>query len=251
MQIQKKNVVQVRKYTDYYKITVCKSIISGKKDSLKNVEKKKHDKKLENNISRAKRNVMEKAICNDWDFFLTLTLDPEKYQRDDLKRYIKDLGQFIRDYRKSHQTDVKYLLIPELHKDGKNWHMHGLIKGLDVATDIEPHPIKKLRNKGYVNWVSYANKFGYCSLGSIQDDIKVSMYITKYITKDLSHSVTERNAKLYYCSRGLNKAELVSEGQLYEYIKFQMAYEGRFTKSQFVDNYEFFKQYYKEYNKDE
>lgn len=248
MQTQRKNVVQIRKYTDYYKITVCKSIISGKKENQKEVEKQKHEKKLENNISRAKRNVLEKAICNQWDFFVTLTLDPEKYNRDDLKGFIKDLSQFIRNYRRDHKTDVKYLLIPELHKDGKNWHMHGLISGLDVNTDIEPHPVKRLRGKGYVNWVSYAKRFGFCSLGRIQDDIKVSMYITKYITKDLDHSVSERNAKLYYCSRGLKTSELVSEGCLYDSINFEMAFEGRFSKSQFVDNYEFFKEYYKEYN---
>lgn len=57
------------------------------------------DVKSENNISRAKSRVFELALCNEWDIFLTFTLDPKKYDRDDLKKFQKDLGQFIRDYK--------------------------------------------------------------------------------------------------------------------------------------------------------
>ncbi|MEG0378370.1 MAG: hypothetical protein RR614_07815, partial [Eubacterium sp.] len=184
-----------------------------------------------------------KALCNDWDFFITLTLDPLKYNRSDLKTYIKDLGQFIRDARKKYQTDIKYLLIPELHKDGENWHMHGLLSGLSW-NDIAPHPIKKMSNKGYFVWSSYADKFGFCSIAPIQDPAKVSLYITKYISKDLNKSVTDVNRKMYYCSRGLKTAEVVSEGQLYEPLEFNMAFEGLFTKSQFVESYDWFKRFY-------
>lgn len=35
------------------------------------------DVKSENNISRAKSRVFELALCNEWDIFLTFTLDPK------------------------------------------------------------------------------------------------------------------------------------------------------------------------------
>lgn len=246
MQTQKKQVVQIKKFRDCYKITVCKTLIYGKKD-LKPIRQKGsvNSKKLNNNISRAKKMVLEYALCNDWDFFITLTLDPKKYNRSDLKTFIKDLGQFIRDSRKKHQTDIKYLLIPELHKDGQNWHIHGLIRGLSW-NDIEPHPVKKLSDKGYFNWVSYAKKFGFCSIGAIKDPVKVSMYVTKYLSKDLDKSVTEVNSKLYYNSRGLKTAEVVSEGRLLNPLPFKMAFEGLFTKSQFAESYDWFKAFYLE-----
>ena len=87
------------------------------------------DVKSENNISRAKSRVFELALCNEWDIFLTFTLDPKKYDRDDLKKFQKDLGQFIRDYNKKYNLCIKYLLIPEEHKKG-GWHLHGFLMGL-------------------------------------------------------------------------------------------------------------------------
>lgn len=56
MQKQKKQVVQIKKFRDCYKITVCKTLIYGKKD-LKTMRQKGsvNSKKLNNNISRAKK----------------------------------------------------------------------------------------------------------------------------------------------------------------------------------------------------
>lgn len=243
MQTQLKNVVQIKKFSKNYKITICKSIIKGTQDKPKAIKKRgtANKEKLANNISRAKNRVMEYALCNEWDYFITLTLNPQKYKRDDLKTYIKDLGQFIRDYRKKHHTSVDYLLIPELHQDGKNWHMHGLIKGIK---DFESHPVKPLALKGYLNWISYGKKFGFNSIGKIKDPVRVSMYIRKYITKDLGKSVSTLNHKMYYNSRGLKKAEKISEGQLFEPLNFKMDFEGQFTSAQFVNDWEWFKPYY-------
>lgn len=247
MQTIRKNVVQVKKFRDNYKITVCNVLISGNQETktIKRQRGKANNRKLDNNISRAKKQILEKALCNDWDFFCTLTLSPKRYQRDDLKKFIKDLGQLIRDSRKKYQADIQYLLIPELHADGKNWHMHGLLKGLPFDCIGIPEN-REMSEKGYFIWEDYNAKFGYCSIGAIKDQMRVSMYITKYITKDLSKAVTGLNSKLYYCSRGLKTAEVVSEGQLYHPVPFEMAYQGQFSKSQFVDDYTFFKQFYKE-----
>ncbi|MEG2311513.1 MAG: hypothetical protein RSB72_02310 [Bacilli bacterium] len=245
MQYKIKNAVQIKKFSDYYKITVCKNITKGKK-STKFVPKGKggNNKKLSNSISRSKKQVLEKALCNEWLWFATLTLDPKKYVRDDLKTFIKDLGQFIRDQRKKYKdVKIKYLLIPELHADGKNWHLHGLFSDIPIA-DIEPHPLKKLSEKGYINWVTYQDQFGFNSLGAVKDPVKCSMYITKYISKDLDKAVTALDQKLYYCSRGLKTAEIVAQGRLTQPINFKMAFEGLYSKSQFVDDYEFFKCYY-------
>ena len=90
-----------------------------------------HSEKLEESIIRTRSRIYELAICNEWDFFVTLTLDKSKYDRMDLKKYRKDLAQFIRDYNKKYKINIKYLLIPEMHKDGA-WHMHGLIIGLPI-----------------------------------------------------------------------------------------------------------------------
>lgn len=165
-----------------------------------------NDSKLSNNISRAKSKVKEYALCNDFDFFVTLTIDPVKYDRYDLKKYYKDLSKFFNNYSSNHKSKIKYILIPEMHKDGA-WHMHGLIKGI-----LDKHLTKN--QNGYLDWKQYSKKFGYISLDKIKDKEKVSSYITKYITKDLSNTVQELNAHMYYCSKGLNKAKEIKRGTL-------------------------------------
>ena len=172
--------------------------------------------KLNNNLVRAKTVIREYALCNEFEYFITFTLDKKKYNRYDLKTYIKDLGQFIRDYRKKYNKDIQYLIIPERHKDGA-WHLHGLIKGIDnshlVNFDLIPGAPGKLKNKEYYNFELYAKKFGFCSLGKIKDINKISSYITKYINKELGNGLDLGN-KSYYCSRGLKKAEQIKKGHL-------------------------------------
>lgn len=166
-----------------------------------------NDNKLEENIIRAKSKVKEYALCNAWDYFVTLTINPKKYDRTKLDCYYKDFSQWLRDYRKKYSCDIKYLFIPELHKDGVSWHMHGFLMGLPLNHLCE-------NSHGYLDWFAYQEKFGYCSIDFIHDKGKCANYITKYISKDLDKSVTKLNSKMYYCSRGLKKAIEIKRGQL-------------------------------------
>ena len=167
-----------------------------------------NDKKLDNNISRARTKIFEYAICNDFDYFVTLTVNNDFLDRYDLKAYIKKLGQFIRDYRKKHNVNIQYLLIPEKHTDGA-WHMHGLIKGI-------PREHLSLNKYGYKDWEEYSKRFGYISIDEIRNQVAVSKYITKYISKSINTGggVTEKESKMYYNSRGLKRPKKVYEGTL-------------------------------------
>jgi hypothetical protein len=176
-----------------------------------------NDDKLECNISRAKSRVLEISLCNDFDYFVTLTLDRKKYERKDLEKFKKDLGIFIKNYNRNYKTKIKYVLVPEQHKDGA-WHMHGLLKGMDethlVMFDKIPEAPLKLKGKDYYNWTKYADKFGFCSLGKIKNREAAAKYITKYISKDIAKSVKELGAHLYYCSKGLKQAQVIKKGTL-------------------------------------
>lgn len=181
-----------------------------------------NEKKLRESISRSKNKIFEYAMCNDFDYFVTFTLDQTKYNRTDLKTFIKDLGQFVRDYRKKYKKDFQYLFIPELHQDKKSWHIHGLIKGIEfnqlqeLTLDMYlPDKIRNQLKKGNViyDWKHYSDKFGYCTLSPIRNQAHCAMYITKYISKDLAESI-EKDDRCYYPSRGLKKAELIKKGTL-------------------------------------
>lgn len=196
-------------HSSCYSLTLCKRLrISGFE-----IEKRKHSKKnsvnntkLNNNISRAKSKVREYALCNYFQYFVTLTIDKTKYNRYDLKTYYKDLSQFLLNYGKVHKTKIQYILIPERHKDGA-WHMHGLITGI-----LDKHLIENKNN--YLSWKQYSKKFGYMSLGMVQDHDKVANYITKYITKDMSNTINDLGGHMYYCSKGLKTAEIIKKGTL-------------------------------------
>lgn len=165
-----------------------------------------NDTKLQSNIIRAKSKVFEYAICNDFDYFVTLTIDPRKYDRKNLSAYYKDFGQFLQNYNRKYKVKIQYLFIPEMHKDG-SWHMHGFISGIPPGQIVT-------NQFGYLDWLDYKKKFGYISMDSIKNKEAASKYITKYINKDLSDCIKDLNAHLYYCSQGLKKAVEIKRGTL-------------------------------------
>ena len=83
----------LKRYNDScYKVVLMKScrlpgfeeigiIKTGKRNSAGNT------KKLEASLSRTKNRVTELALCNPWEYFVTLTLSPEKYNRNDLPTF--------------------------------------------------------------------------------------------------------------------------------------------------------------------
>lgn len=183
-----------------------------------------NDEKLENNISRAKAKIYEYAMCNEWDWFFTGTIDSKKFSRTDLPAYHKSLVQFIKDYNKKYHLHIKFLFIPELHQDGQSWHMHGFLKDLPVnllhqfviGDKMGGYIAEKVKKGEKVyKWVEYFNKFGFCDLEPIQSKERACSYVMKYVTKSLSSSVKEMNAHLYYCSRGLSIATIEKKGTMF------------------------------------
>ena len=227
-----KSPLIIKKYGDKYKVTICKLDV-WEKESYENFNGKEKENteteevgKLQNNISRAKGKVFEYAKCNDWQYFATLTLDKKKKDRYNLQVYIRDLGRFIRNERARTGADIKYLLIPEQHKDTA-WHMHGYFYGIPQSDVVQ-------NEYGYYSWERYAQKFGYCSLDKIKDKERCDNYITKYISKEMGGLAIEKNKKLYYVSRGLNTAEVLHQAYTSEKIN-KPDFENDFVQIKWLD----------------
>lgn len=180
-----------------------------------------NDSKLADNILRAKSRIFELAFCNPWDWFFTGTLNPNLQDRTDLNLFHKQLTQWIRNYNRRYSVRIKFLFIPELHEDGKSWHIHGFLYGLptehlklfQIGDKMGKSLAEKVKNGDDVyNWSAYSKRFGFCDLEPIRNHEAVSKYITKYINKNLATSVTELNAHQYYHSRGLKVADTVKKG---------------------------------------
>jgi hypothetical protein len=152
--------------------------------------------KLACNISRARSRIIELALCNNWEWFVTLTIDGNKQSRENLDGYVKDFGNWVGNFNKKYDCKLKYLLIPEQHKDGKSWHMHGLLH--DVPEDA-----LTVNEHGYYDIPYYRERFGFVSLSRIRDKSRCARYITKYVSKSLTDRADDVGKHLYYASRGL------------------------------------------------
>ncbi|MDE6625350.1 MAG: hypothetical protein K2K56_03140 [Lachnospiraceae bacterium] len=202
------------------------------------------EEKLSNNICRARNKILEYVLCNDFVFFVTLTLDPDKYDRENLKQFNHDLSAFIRNYNQRKNANIKYLFIPERHVDGC-WHMHGFIMGLPYdrlelfdlhgERPLPPYIVKKLRNNELLySFPEYEKRFGYNIFEPIRNKKASVLYMSKYLTKDLSRNVTELGCHLYYCSKGLKKAEIIKEGQFLD-SSYQFDFSNEYGGQSFFD----------------
>lgn len=164
------------------------------------------DERLCQSISRSKRNILELAMCNDWDFFGTITINPDKYDRTNVELLKNEWRKFIKSYnqRLSENEKIRYVLVPEYHKDKKNIHFHGFIKG-------GKHDDYFINNNGYLDFEPIANRFGFCSFSKIRSHNKISVYITKYINKELALCVG-LGKQCYLCSKGLKRPTVIIQG---------------------------------------
>lgn len=215
----------IYRYTDQiYKIirfrsTVPVAVPGDRKSRKGNVSK------LDAALSRARRTVLELALCNDWKYFCTFTISSVRLDRSDLSAFHASFLQWLRDMRKKYpDVDIRFVLVPEQHQDG-SWHMHGLFS--DISSLLisfralwergDKVPWKLVEN-GYFNWPDYQKKFGFCSFGVIRNNVAAGFYITKYISKSLSDSGVAVGLHLYYASKGLNRASV--HGDVYGQCSF-------------------------------
>lgn len=242
----RKDVFTIKQYGEnIVKITYNSSLReSGWEDTREHTKKcTVNIDKLDNNKSRARNKVKEYALCNDWEYFITFTIDKEKCDRYNLDNYVKKVSKLINNYnfRRTDNDKVVYLLVPEQHKDGA-WHMHGLIKGLksedigiildDFGVDLRKGPKD---NRIYYYWKQYHDKFGFMSMTLIESKEKISSYIMKYMTKECQDKVKELGAHTYYASKGLNTAQELYRGSATFKGQYDWEHEEGYIKIKMID----------------
>lgn len=208
-----------------------------------------NESKLADNVSRTKQKIFELAFCNPWQFFFTGTLNPKKYNRTDLEKFHKDFCKWLQNYNQYYNCNIKYLVVPELHKDGKSWHLHGFLMGVPDV-DLKQFQIgdkmgKSLADKVFngdivYNWIPYQEKFGFCDLEPIRNHEAIAKYVTKYINKDLAKSVTKLNAHQYYRSRDLKTALEIKKGHI-DWSSISPDFENEYCKIVWFDYSDYLK----------
>lgn len=94
-------------------------------------EKRSDGADMQRSMRRARAKLRRLALANDFEYFVTLTLDGSKIDRYDGAAVVKALGRWADNMVRRH--GLKYILVPELHKDGA-FHFHGFFSGSGLKT---------------------------------------------------------------------------------------------------------------------
>lgn len=156
---------------------------------------------LYSSMNRTKNKVYYLARSNDWEWFFTLTFNPELVESFDYEDCTKKLSDWLANMRRK-CPHMKYLVVPEQHKSGR-WHFHGLFAGCDDLGFVDSG--KKIKN-GDVIYNVGKYRLGFSTATRVREPRRVTQYIGKYVTKDLC-AVT-KGKKRYWASRNLAQAEI-------------------------------------------
>jgi hypothetical protein len=146
-------------------------------------------------INRAKKRVHDISALNKFQYFVTWTLDGKIIERDNPKVIARKLKTFLSN--KAKRNKMSYLVVPELHKDGKGLHIHGLISGDFELVDSG----KKTKDcKTIFNMPQWL--FGFSTCIEISGDKEnTAKYMTKYISKDFRKIF----GNFYYAGGGVRR----------------------------------------------
>lgn len=159
------------------------------------------DADIERSRRRTINMIYDYSRSNPWEWFVTLTLSPQKVNRYNYSDCVKKVSQWLKNMKKV-SPDMMYLVVPEQHKDGA-WHFHGLFAHCDGMAFVDSG---KQDSKGRIIWNVGKYRLGFSTATQISDLNRASAYICKYISKDLCQATMGR--KRYWISRNLALPEV-------------------------------------------
>lgn len=148
-------------------------------------------------VFEVRRKIFDYAKENDFEYFGTFTFKSDFI--DNNSRYIEMARylEMIRKRAKRLDVELRYLVVPELHKSGLI-HFHGLFGGYKLNLVDSGH---KFKNTKIYNLVDF--DAGFTNFQLIRSKNKISNYISKYITKNLMDSPVSKGKKKYWCTKNL------------------------------------------------
>lgn len=154
---------------------------------------------IERSLRRSKTAVKDLIICNSFDYFCTFTFDKRKHNRYDVNHCKLVMSMWLNRQRK-HSPALKYLLVPELHKDGAI-HFHALFANYHGKLKELPHKTKY--GRPVYNISSWRAGRISSAVPINGNNVAIAEYMLKqYLIKDMP---TFSGSKRYWCSQGLKR----------------------------------------------
>lgn len=152
---------------------------------------------------RSKNMVYDIAKSNNWEWFVTLTFNPEKVDSFNYDEVSTRLSQWLKNMRKK-CPKMKYLVVPEKHPTSGRFHFHGLFAHCNEIEFVDSGH-KDKQGRCVYNMGKY--KLGFTTAVKIDTGLdsakKITSYIAKYISKELCDLT--KGKKRYWYSRNCNR----------------------------------------------
>ena len=129
--------------------------------------------------NRAKKRFFTCMMADsDLDCMVTLTFSPDKVERTSYADIIKRLSVWLDN--RVRRRGLKYLLVPEYHKDGVSIHFHGFMNSAAMKLVYSGH---KQKGRKVYNVADF--DFGFTTAVMLDDNREhAAFYCYKYITKE-------------------------------------------------------------------
>lgn len=154
-------------------------------------------------VRRAKVSCFDILECNpDMDAFATMTISPEAATRTSWEECYGLMRSWLSN--RVQRRDLKYVVVPEHHADGKSIHFHAVMNSEALRMERARSPTGRLiyRDKKPVFNMSDCD-FGYSTVMTVEGESaqdKVAKYIFKYMGKQLGQGA--RIGGRYYLHGG-------------------------------------------------
>lgn len=148
-----------------------------KKPKAREAGKKSEGDDALRSMRRARAKLRRLALANEFEFFVTLTLDRTKIDRYDPKVITKALNQWTDNMVR--RNGLRYILVPELHRDGA-LHFHGFMAGDNLPVVDSGH--KDTCGEPVYNLPQW--KYGFSTAIRLRGEYPRAVgYVCKYIGK--------------------------------------------------------------------
>ena len=129
--------------------------------------------------SRAKKRFFDAMMADpELDAMVTLTFSPDKVERTSYAEIIKKLSVWLDN--RVRRKGLKYLLVPEYHKDGVSIHFHGFMNSNSLKLVDSGH---KQKGRKVYNVKDF--DFGFTTAVMLDGNReRAAYYCYKYITKE-------------------------------------------------------------------
>lgn len=177
---------------------------------LYETEEDRTESRREQTLRDAKNTMKRLAIRNfkaNETLFMTLTYREEEHlDYNDIDLADKHFRKFIDTLREESEQPIQYIAVREFTKKGRI-HFHLLT---DFKIDGDLHDPEEIDLKRWERDVAKVWGHGFVDIKITNHIDNVGAYLTKYMSKEISHEIYFRNKKYYLCSQGLKRPEILT-----------------------------------------